>query len=235
MFEQPFVAFVFIRLALKVSGFIVRDELQLRCLLAAGMLFDLTFYALQSPAIWGSVLANAMIIDINMVLIVVIAIERSTWFMTDKQRTAFEYFKILSPGQFRLMNRRAIWKTAEDDTVLLREGERSNKLFLLETDAFVVSKHGQDYPTSGPAFAGEIMLFQGATATVTIPKGTVDAEWFIEDLRRAMQKSQALENALVARFGHDLADKVRKVRNSAPLPPDSVCVAGVLAAARKTC
>ncbi|THH35121.1 cyclic nucleotide-binding domain-containing protein [Aliishimia ponticola] len=220
MFDQPFVFLIFIGLVLKCFGYMVRDELLLRCMLAVGTGFDIAFYALQSPAILGSVMANSVLVSVNLTIIGVIVMERSTWFMTEKERIAFEYFKTLSPGQFRRIIRRARWTVAGEDTVLLHEGQRTDKLFFLETKSFTVKKRGLNYAAQGPAFAGEIMLLQGgvASATVIVPKGAVYAEWCTADLRRTMHRSRPLENALMARFGHDLADKVR---NSVPLRPQA--------------
>ncbi|MEM9972409.1 MAG: cyclic nucleotide-binding domain-containing protein, partial [Pseudomonadota bacterium] len=186
-------------------------------LVFTGIFFDIVFYALQSPPLLGSVLTNSILVSVNFVLILIIVIERSAWFMSDQDRIVFEHFKTLSPGQFRRINRAAQWRVAAEDTVLLREGERGDRLFFVNADSFDVIKHGDRYTASGPAFAGEIMLLQGgvASASVVVAEGAVYAEWSADKLRRAMHRSRALENALVARFGHDLADKVR---NSVPLP-----------------
>lgn len=216
MFDQPFVVFILLGLVLKVSGFLVRDELLLRVLVALGTLFDILFYYVQSPTIWGSVLTNTIMVSVNLSLITIIFLERSTWFMSAKEKRAFENFKTLSPGQFRRVIRKARWRVAPHETVLLHEGVRSERLYFLESETFRVHKQGTEYEARGPAFAGEIMLLQGgvASASVSVPAGTVYAEWHKADLERLMKKSRNLENAMIARFGHDLADKVR---NSVPL------------------
>lgn len=221
MFEQPFIELIFIGLAFKLAGFLVRDELILRSLVLTGMACDVVFYYLQSPAIWASVIANTSLVIVNLALITIIIFERSTWFMSAKERMAFEHFKTLSPGQFRRIMRGAHWRVAMQDTILLREGERSDKLYFLETDHFYIRKKGTEYTASGPAFAGEIMFLQGgvASATVAVPQGATYVEWDASALHWAMKKSRPLDNALVARFGQDLADKVR---NSVPLPQDAI-------------
>lgn len=216
MFEQPFVALVFIGLIIKSVGFLVRDELLLRVLVFTGTFFDIAFYLVQTPTIWGPVLTNSILVSVNLVLSLIILMERSPWFMSDKDHLVFEYFKTLNPGQFRRINRSAKWHEATEETVLLREGVRSDRLYFIQADQFCVVKHGTRYTATGPAFAGEIMLLQGgvASASVIVQPGTIYAEWSVYKLRAAMQRSQALENAMVARFGHDLADKVR---NSVPI------------------
>lgn len=217
MFDQPFTLLIFAGLAFKSAGFLVRDELWLRTLVLIGMGFDLSFYFLQTPAIWGSVITNATLLLVNLSILVLVVVERSTWFMSERERIAFENFKTLSPGQFRRINRFARWTVAPYDMTLLKEGQSGESLFFLEVDSFQITKQGQDYTAQGPAFAGEIMLMHGgvASATVHVPQGAVFAEWDAEEMRRLMAKSQPLKNALVARFGIDLAGKVR---NSVPLP-----------------
>lgn len=211
MFDYPYIELIFIGLAFTTAGFIVRDELVLRALIFTGTFFDIAFYYLQSPTIWGSVLTNTVVVLVNLLLIVIVIIERSTLFMSDIEKITFEQFSTLNPGQFRKINRLAQWHTATEDRVLLTEGEHTDRLFFIDAETFQVGKNDQIYTAVGPAFAGEIMLLQGgaASATVTIAEGTIYAEWSGEKLRNAMRKSKALENALVARFGHDLADKVR--------------------------
>lgn len=211
MFEQPYTILIFLGLAFKAAGFLVRDELVLRTLVFIGTMFDIVFYFLQSPSIWGSVLTNSVLIVINSVLIAIIITERSSLFMSQKDLKVFEHFKTMSPGQFRRVNRWATWTVADTDAMLLREGERSEYLFFIDAESFSVVKHGERYQARGPAFAGEIMMLQGgvATASVVVPKGARYARWSTEKLRHAMHKSRGLENAFVARFGQDLADKVR--------------------------
>lgn len=218
MFDQPYTLLVFIGLAFKAAGFLVRDELWLRGLVFTGTMFDIAFYCLQSPPSWGSVLTNSVLVVVNASLIAVIVIERSSLFMSKHDLMVFEQFKTLSPGQFRRVNRWAIWRTAAEDTVVLKEGDRADQLYFIDAETFCVAKHGESDQARGPAFAGEIMLLQGgvASASVVVPKGARYGQWSAHKLRAAMRKSRGLENALVARFGHDLADKVR---NSVPVPP----------------
>ncbi|MEM6311319.1 MAG: cyclic nucleotide-binding domain-containing protein [Pseudomonadota bacterium] len=217
MFEQPYVWLIFAGLILRAAGFIVRDELMLRVLVFTSTFFDIAFYMLQSPSIWGAVATNSVMVGINFVMIMIIITERSSMFMSAQDRLVFQHFRTLTPGQFRRVNRMAKWRVTEGEEILLREGERSDAVFFINSDAFSVVKQGQRYDARGPAFAGEIMFLQGgvASASVVVPKGAVVARWNAERLRHAMHKNRPLENALIARFGHDLADKVR---HSVPVP-----------------
>ncbi|WP_159089073.1 cyclic nucleotide-binding domain-containing protein [Tateyamaria sp. Alg231-49] len=217
MFDNPYIALIFLGLFFRSAGFLVRDELMLRVLMIIGTFCDIVFYVLQSPSIWGAVMTNTVLVVINASLIIIIVFERSILFMTKTDRRVFEQFMTLSPGQFRWVNRRARWRIADRRSVLLQEGEASNALFFINAPTYTVEKQGVSYTAKGPAFVGEIMLLQGgvASATVVAPKGAIYAEWDAHKLRCAMRKNRSLGNALMARFGHDLADKVRY---SVPLP-----------------
>lgn len=129
---------IFLGLAFKAAGFLVRDELILRTLVFIGTMFDIVFYVLQSPSIWGFVLTNSVLILINFVLIAIIITERSSLFMSQKDLKVFEHFKTMNPGQFRRVNRWASWKEAEADKMLLREGERSEYLYFIDSENFWV-------------------------------------------------------------------------------------------------
>mgnify|MGYP002628312552 CR=1 FL=1 len=216
MLEQPYISLIIIGYLFKAAGLLMRESLWLRIFLGIGIAFDFVFFIVQSPFVSLDVLANLALFAINLALIAVLIWERSTWGMTKTERVAFTTFKTLSPGQFRQINRKARWTMAPADTVLLREDEPAQKLFFLETKGFSITKQGETYEAKGPAFLGEIMMMQGggASATVTVPKGAIYAEWHTADLHRMMKKSRALDNALAARFGHDMADKLR---NSVPI------------------
>lgn len=216
MLEQPYITLIIIGYLFKTAALLMREALWLRMFLGIGIAFDFAFFIAQSPFVSLDVLANLGLFSINLALIGLLIWERSTWGMTKTERVAFATFKTLSPGQFRQVNRKARWTMAPADTVLLREDEPAQKLFFLETKSFAITKKGETYEAKGPAFLGEIMMMQGggASATVTIPKGAIYAEWRSEDLHRMMKKSRALDNALAARFGHDMADKLR---NSVPM------------------
>ena len=211
MLEQPYITLIILGYLFKMAGLLMREDLWLRIFLGIGIGFDFAFFIAQSPFVSLDVLANVGLFAINLALIGLILWERSSFGMTKTERVAFATFKTLSPGQFRQVNRKARWTVAPADTVLLREDEPAQKLFFLETQSFSITKQGETYEAKGPAFLGEIMMMQGggASASVTVPKGAIYAEWRTEDLRHMMQKSRALDNALAARFGHDMAEKLR--------------------------
>jgi hypothetical protein len=206
---------VAISLVLKATGFLVRDELILRVLVTVGIICDVLFYALQTVPIIPPIISSMVLIVINVSILVVLALERTTLAMSDREKRLFAAFETLTPGQFRKLMRMGSLKTASEQTVILEEGVVPERVFHIEGARYIIGKSGFQAEVEGPAFAGEIAYLtgRGASATVTLPSGTDYVEWLVKDLRRASRRNQSLRNALIARFSLDMA---RKMTNSVP-------------------
>lgn len=216
LLAQPFSVLIYLGMLLKFSGFFLRDELLLRFLVSAGMAADIIFYALQNPSIWPSVIANAFLVGINAVLITIIIFERTKIGMSVENKTLFESFSTLNPGQFRRVLRRAQRYVLDEDTVLVREGADVGSLYFVQAESFDISKKGDVYPANGPAFVGEVAFLTGApsSADVRVKAGTEIIALEIPRLRRLMRQNAGLANGMIALFGNDLA---KKVANSVPI------------------
>lgn len=217
MLTDPLAFLILFGMLFKLSGFFLRDELWLRGLVALGMGFDLTYYALQPVPLMASVTANGLLIALNLVLIFVILRERTRLGMSAEDKALASLFPTLSPGQFRSILARASRYTVSADTRLIDEGARIDTLFLIRAPRFRVVKEGQSYDAPGPAFAGEIGFLFGARASAAVwaLAGSEVLAFDAARLRRQMDRRPALENALTALFARDLAAKVAA---GAPLP-----------------
>jgi len=202
--------------ALKIIGFMIRDELTLRVLVAAGLTCDVAFYGLRSEPIMQSVLANIGLVSINLVLIVMIIFERTTFRMSPDDLTLYRHFPTLTPGQFRRLRRDMQREHAPAGTPLAQEAQPISDLMLVFSKQILIEKSGQTFPIAGPAFVGEIALLTGnpSSATVTLPEGGTVVRLAIDPLKGRMAKSAALNNAMVALFGRELA---RKLADSVPM------------------
>ena len=207
---------LFLGLVLKIAGFMVRDELALRLLVAGGLGCDAAFYALRPEPILQSVLSNAGLVAINIALIVLIVSERTRWRMSAEDRALFDHFPTLTPGQFRRLRPMMVRRTEEAGTQLAWEGKPVEQLMLVFSDRIVIGKGGVAFPIAGPAFVGEIAFLTGqvSSADVSLPDGGTVVRLPIERLRREMARRPALSNAMIALFGRELA---RKVADSVPM------------------
>jgi len=208
----PLGALIYVALCLKAVGFMVRDELVLRLLVVSGMLIGVTYYALRPEPVWDSFLADCVLIAINLTLIGVIVLERTTFSMKPIERKLFRALGTLNPGQFRKLARKAHWDEATEDRILISEGGTVERLYFIDAPEVTIVKGGVARGIEGPVFAGEIVLLRGglASATVRIDRGAMVASWSMDELQKIMDRSRPMHNALIARFSLDLAIKVAR-------------------------
>lgn len=205
-----------IGLVFKLTGFAVRDELTLRLLVVCGFICDAAYYFFRADPIIPSILSNLALLSINLILIAAIMSERTTWRMSADDRKTFGHFPTLTPGQFRRLRKMIVAEAAAPGTVLTREGEEVDTLMLVFAEHITITKGGDSFPIAGPAFVGEIAFLTGnpSSADVTLPGGGTVLRVNSDDLRRRMARAPALNNAMVALFGAELA---RKVADSVPM------------------
>lgn len=201
---------IYFSLCLKTVGFMVRDELILRILVATGMMCDALFYILQVPPIYPPILASSFLIIVNLVIVGVIVTERTTIAMGAREKALFATFETLSPGQFRRLMRLARLVETEAEEVLTVEGEAPAALWFVETDRIGIVKAGQRSRARGPAFVGEVAFLKGgvASAGVSVPAGSRYVRWDAAPLAALLARKPALRNALTSRIARDMAAKV---------------------------
>lgn len=207
---------LFLGLGIKLVGFAIRDELLLRVLVAIGITCDVLFYTLRSEPVWNAVAANASLVTINVVLILLIVTERTSWRMSPEDRSLFKHFPTLTPGQFRRIRKLMVRETLDPETPLTLEGKPVEDLMLVFSDQVMITKNGESFPIAGPTFVGEISFLTGhpSSADVHLPDGGTVVRLPVAELRRLMRKSPGLHNAVVALFGQEMA---RKVADSVPM------------------
>lgn len=209
-------AILMLGLVFKFVGFAVRDELWLRTLVMSGLACDAIFYGFRPEPVLQSVLTNSLLILVNVVLLFMILVERTTWRMSDADKDLYDHFPTMVPGQFRRLRKFMTIETLGPKSQLLEEGQVVTDLLLILTDRVLIEKDGEAFPIAGPTFAGEIALLTGerASAGVVLVDGGKVLRIPLQQLRRHMARSPALSNAVVALSGRELA---RKLANSSPM------------------
>ncbi len=210
------IAILLVGLVFKLTGFAVRDEMWLRVLVILGFICDAAYYQFRADPILPSVLSNIALLTINVILVIAIASERTTWRMSAEDRKTFHYFPTLNPGQFRRLKKMISAQAADPGAVLTREGQVVDTLMLVFSDTIMITKDGESFPIAGPAFVGEVAFLTGnpSSADVTLPNGGTVLRVDSRQLRHRMARSPAFNNAMVALFGTELA---RKVAYSVPM------------------
>jgi hypothetical protein len=202
---------VFVALAFQSLGFLARDELWLRVMILVGTGFYLAYYwSVDDHPLKEAIIASGVLGVINLGMIIVLIFERTTFAMSDEMTAIYRCFPTLNPGQFRKVMKAGIQREAKPDTVLVRDGVPLQKLILVTNGQVRISKGEKQYRSDASVFIGEVSFLRkgNASATVTVSKPASYVEWKHSDLRRMMRKSHAMNNALIALFGAELAGKV---------------------------
>jgi CRP-like cAMP-binding protein len=207
---------LFLGLVFKFAGFAVRDELWLQGPGDDGPGCDAIFYAVRAEPVPQSVAANLLLVSVNLGLVLLILTERTTWRMSPDDRTLYQSFPTLTPGQFRRLKRIMRRETVAPGTPLTLEGKPVDDLMLVYSERIEIEKAGASFPIAGPAFVGEIALLTGnvSSASVRLPEGGTVVRMPLDELKARMARAPSLSNAMVALFGQELA---RKVADSVPM------------------
>lgn len=211
-------ALVYGAFLLGLMGFLARDELLLRLLmLAASGLYLVYYYHATAGPLWDSVITTAMLGGVNLAMISVVVLERTTLSMSSESAVLFHHFPMLTPGQFRRLLKSARFVSISEPVVLTREGEPVDRLWYVYDGVLQVDKAGQMARIDNAMFVGELAFLTGApaSASVTVEAGARYLEWDARALRALIGKRPGLHVALQAQFNADL---VRKVTASALSP-----------------
>jgi hypothetical protein len=203
--------FVYLAFFFALAGYLARDELWLRLLmLAASGNYLAYYYAVTDAPLWGAIATSGALALVNIGVIVVVILERTTFTMSRQVSSIYRSFDMLTPGQFRRMMRLGTVRSAEDPVRLTTEGMRVEKLYFVTEGGVTVTKHGRRAVIPARIFVGEIAYATGnvASATVEVSPGAVWVEWDQEALRSLTRRFPALGVALVAQFNVDLLGKV---------------------------
>lgn len=210
---------VYLAFVLDMLGFLARDELKLRLLMLVGMIFYIAYYAsVAETPLWDPILTNALLGAINLAMIVVVILERTTFAMSSDQARIFANFGLLSPGQFRRLLRHGKSARADRARTIVEEGRHVSQLAYLVEGGARMKKGGQRFSMSAGNFIGEVGFVTGrpASATVEVEPGAHFVLWEVAKLEALFKRHPALRNAMLAQINQDLANKVA---DGVPLAP----------------
>ena len=210
---EPATYLIFVALIFQSLGLMARDELFLRILILVGTGFYLLYYYFTADKpLWPAIFASSVLGVVNLIMIIVLIFERTTFAMSDETELIYQSFPTLNPGQFRKVLKAGQIKEAKVGKVLVRDGKPLHKLILVTRGQVRISKSTKEYCSDASVFIGEVSFLRegNASATVTVSKEARYVEWRHRELRRLMNKSAPLNNALIALFGAELASKVEK-------------------------
>lgn len=168
---------------------------------------------------WDAICASGFLGVINLGMIIVLIFERTTFAMSDEMEEIYKSFPTLNPGQFRKVMKAGVMKEAKPGKILVTDGTPLDRLILVTEGQVNIAKGAKEYQSDARVFIGEVSFLRegSASATVSISKTAKYVEWRHADLRKMMGNSHAMNNALIALFGAELAGKVE---NAMPIDLD---------------
>ncbi len=202
---------VYLAFAFGVLGFLARDELRLRLMmLCANSLYMTYYFFVAERPLWDAIFANTALALVNLWMIGVVLIERTTLGMTVEKAQIYRQFPLLSPGQFRRIMKLAHILELGDRKVLTVEQTPLSEIFYMVSGSVDVTKQGATFTLEGPRFVGEVafLLSRPASATVVAAKGSRVITWNSADLTKLTKRVKGLDVAMFATLNRDLADKV---------------------------
>lgn len=214
-------ALVYLAFLFGVLGFLARDELLLRLLmLGASALYLVYYYHVTAAPLWDSVITTAVLGGVNLVMIAVVVLERTTLSMSADSAALLRHFPMLSPGQFRRLLHSGRRVSVTEPVVLTRENAPVDRLWYVYEGALRIDKAGGMSRVDNAMFVGELAFLTGApaSASVSVEAGARYLEWDAPALQALIDKSPGLHVALQAQFNSDL---VRKVTASVPSRVDA--------------
>jgi Cyclic nucleotide-binding domain len=193
-------------------AFLLRDQLQLRVMMAISLFLQaLYYYAIPGGPFIDPLFWKVVSFVANMVMIVLVFGGRIDFGIPADLRGLFEKMAVLSPGQFRKLIRIS-QRTYASENLLLVEGERPDHLhYLLKGQAEIAKGQSRHWIEAG-VFLGEVAFLNTTTASATVRllSSAECVTWKTEDLKAMMNKDKAIDIAMRGIFNHDLAAKVAK-------------------------
>jgi hypothetical protein len=194
-----------------VSGMFFRDQLLLRALILVSTLLYIVYYLIVPPTpLWDAIAWCVVLIGVNSVVMVLIALDRKAFRLTDPELRLFKSLLTFSPGEFRRLMKLARWQQAHEPQTLTVEGKPAEALFFVIDGTVDVYKQERSFSVPPGIFIGEIgfLLDRPASATVRLQAGARYVEWSREQLTLLLKKHPSLKTALEARLNIDLASKI---------------------------
>lgn len=209
-----------VAVAFQALGYLAPSQLVLRLLLLVGTVFYVLYYFFISDSpLWEAIVTSSMLGTINLIMICVLILERTTFRMSSEWTAIYQNFRTLTPGQFRRLMKCATITTCEADMELCAEDRPTTHLYHCFRGELLIRKDGFNYSAQAPILIGELGLLTGrfASASVTARKGSVLVSWHYSDIQRLMHKSALLKNALIALFNLDMAAKLGRAIPPTPI------------------
>ena len=213
-----------------LAAYMAKKMVWLRLLTITGNILVLPYFLyFIEPPLWNSIGWACIYISINLVMLFYLYLESRPIELSDLEQNIYNMtFKSLEPRVFKkLIDHGSFEELQPDVSLVTRDSELDSLMYVVEGEAEVVLRHGEELiiPTGG--FIGEQSYITGEKTSADVKTGKEAAKiirWNSEALRKHLTGKEALKDNLDLIFTADLIHKLRdmeedidKIRHSQDL------------------
>ena len=200
-----------------LAAFMAKNIVWLRLLTVAGNILVVPYYLyfLETP-LWNSIVWVCIYTVINLVMLFIIYLESRPIKLSDLEQKIYDLtFKSLEPRVFKKLIDHGSIEELQPEVVLVTSNSDLDSLMLVvEGEAEVVLKHGEQLiiPTGG--FIGEQSFITGGKTSADVTTGkeaTTILRWNSQVLRKYLADKENLKDHLDLIFTSDLIYKLRSM------------------------
>ena len=198
-----------------LAAFMAKKIVWLRLLTITGMMVSIPYYLyfLEAP-MWNNIFWVCTYALINLVMLFIIYLESRPIKLSDLEQNIYDMtFKSLEPRVFKkLIDHGSLEEFHPEVVLVTRDSELDSLMYVVEGEAEVVLKHGEQLiiPTGG--FIGEQSYITGEKTSADVKTGKEAAKiirWNSEALRKHLAGKEVLKDNLDLIFTADLIHKLR--------------------------
>ena len=198
-----------------LAAFLAKKIVWLRILTITGNFLVVPYFLyFHETPLWNSFVWMCIYTIINLVMLFVIYLESRPVSLSDLEQKIYDMtFKSLEPRVFKkLIDHGSLEEFQPDVNLVTRDSELDSLMLVVEGEAEVVLKHGEQLiiPTGG--FIGEQSYITGEKTSADVKTGKETAKivlWNSEELRKHLAGKEVLKDSLDLIFTADLIHKLR--------------------------
>ena len=197
---------------LLLLAYLVRDQILLRAVIILGTIFYIVYYIFMEAPLWSALLWNVSFVVINLIMIIVIYSDKTSFVMSEKEAKLYQVFYTLSPGEFKKLLKIADWFDGSSKEKITTEGEIPSRLYFIINGEALIARDDKKFIVGPNVFIGELAYLtkKPATATVKLTDKVVGISWKTTSLTKLLASNPQMKIAFDGLLNQDLAAKLAK-------------------------
>ena len=197
---------------LLLLAYLVRDQILLRAVIILGTIFYIVYYIFMEAPLWSALLWNVSFVVINLIMIVVIYSDKTSFVMSEKEAKLYQVFYTLSPGEYKKLLKIADWFDGSSEEKITTEGEIPSRLYFIINGEALIARDDKKFIVGPNVFIGELAYLtkKPATATVKLTDKVVGISWKTTSLTKLLASNPQMKIAFDGLLNQDLAAKLAK-------------------------